>query len=143
MRDRGIVALAVALLLAGCAVQSTPAAGPTPPPSVPPVGPGTRDCGTLTLRQGQELPANAVQCVIEAVGARQPARLVITLPTVEGDPITTSYAVAVDGRVEVTTDSRADRFGSGHLERRTCTGPTVQDGHFLLSFATCSSPEPV
>lgn len=134
--------LAVALLLAGCAVQPTPAAGPAPPPSIPEVGQGTRDCGTLILGQGQEMPADAVKCVVEAVEARQAARLVVTFPTVEGDPVTTSYAVAVDGRVEVTTDARADRFGSGRVERQTCTGPTVQKGD-VLSFATCSSPESV
>ncbi|SBT39027.1 hypothetical protein [Micromonospora narathiwatensis] len=127
------MALAATLLLAGCTAQPTP-------PSVPPAEPSTQDCGTLILSQGQKVPASAVQCVIEAAGARQPARLAITRPTTEGDPITTNYAVTVDGQVEVTTDARADRFGSGHVERQTCTGPTVQDAQWL-SFATCSSPE--
>ncbi|GIJ79108.1 hypothetical protein SAMN05443287_101557 [Micromonospora phaseoli] len=132
--------MAVATLLAGCAAQPTPAAGPTSSPSIPPTAAGTRDCGTLTLRQGQELPPDALQCVIEATETRQPAQLVVTLPTIEGDPITTSYSVTADGQVEVTTDARADRLGSGNVERQTCTGPTIQDG-LRLSFATCSSPE--
>ncbi|GAA1849354.1 DUF4362 domain-containing protein [Asanoa iriomotensis] len=142
MRNDGILALAVTLLLAGCTAQPTLAAGPTAPPSEPPVELATQDCGAFIFRQGQKVPASVVQCVIEAAEARRPARLVITRPTVEGDPITTSYAVAVDGRVEVTIDARADRFGSGNVERQTCTGPTVQDAHGL-TFATCSTPEPV
>lgn len=140
MRSRRIVAPAFVLLLAGCAVQTIPTPGPVSPLSLPTIGPGARDCGTLVLRQGQEVPADAARCVIEAVEARQPARLIVTSPTDEGDPITTSYTVAVDGRVEVTTDSRADRYGAGNVERRTCTEPTVQKGGWL-SFATCSPPE--
>lgn len=139
MRTRGTEVVVTALLLAGCAVRPHPTATPTPPPPEPFVGAGTQDCGTLVLQQGQEVPREAVQCFVEAVTARRPARLVVTLPTVEGDPVTTTYAVAIDGRVEVTTDARADRFGSGRVERQTCTGPAVQDG--LPSFATCSSPE--
>ena len=134
------MALAVTLLLAGCTAQPSLAARPTAPPSEPPVELDTQDCGALVLRQGQEVPASVLRCVIEAAGARQPARLVITRPTIEGDPITTSYAVAVDGRVEVTTDARADRFGSGQVKRQTCTRPTVQHDHWL-GFATCSTPE--
>ncbi|MEV6811153.1 DUF4362 domain-containing protein [Micromonospora sp. NPDC051296] len=140
MRRRGIAALAVTLLLAGCAAQPTPAAGPPPPPSEPSVEPGTRDCGTFILGQGQGVPVDVMQCLIQAAGARQSARLVVTNPTVEGDPITTSYAVAGDGRVEVTTDARADRLGSGKVERQTCTEPAVQDDRWL-GFATCSSPK--
>ncbi|GIF50335.1 hypothetical protein Afe04nite_48740 [Asanoa ferruginea] len=132
--------MAATLLLAGCTAEPIPAARPTAPPSEPPVELDTQDCGALSLRLGQNVPASVLQCVIDAAGARRPARLVITRPTVEGDPFTTSYAVAVDGRVEVTTDARADRFGSGQVERQTCAGPTVQDDHWL-SFATCSSPE--
>lgn len=66
MRSRRIVAPAVVLLLAGCAVQTIPTPGPVSPLSLPTLGPGARDCGTLVLRQGQDVPADAARCVIEA-----------------------------------------------------------------------------
>ncbi|SBV28491.1 hypothetical protein GA0070620_4034 [Micromonospora krabiensis] len=142
MWNRGARTLAVALLLTGCVVQSTPTAAPTAPPSAQPAEPGSHDCGTLLLRQGQTVPTDALRCVVEAADNRQQARLVVTQPTTEGDPITTTYAVLGDGRVEVTTDARADRFGSGRVERQTCTGPSIEDGS-RLSFATCVSGAPV
>jgi hypothetical protein len=98
------------------------------------------DCGTFNLSQGEGLPDSAIRCFIEAVQARHPARLEETRPTIEGDPIPVTYIADADGRVEVTTDSRQDSFGSQIITRHTCTGPTAAPGR--LSFAQCSEPTP-
>ncbi|MEH0842128.1 DUF4362 domain-containing protein [Micromonospora sp. CPCC 205711] len=136
--------LALLLALAACTpTESGPAAAPSGP-SVPPPGttaPATdavRECGTWTVAQGGELPARAAGCLLDAVRDRRPARLVVTRPTVEGDPITTSFVAGSDGRVEVTEDGRLDRFGSRRIERRTCTAVTLDHGWPVG--APCSPP---
>jgi hypothetical protein len=100
------------------------------------------DCGTFKLSQGERLPESAVRCLVEAVQARRPARLMQTRPTVEGDPIPVTYVADTDGRVEVITDSRQDAFGSRIVVRQTCTGP-ARGGPGQLDFAECSAPAPV
>ena len=93
------------------------------------------DCGTFTVPQGGRLPESAARCLVEAVQARHPARLKVTSPTTEGDPIPVNYTAGADGRVEVVTDSRQDRFGSRVITRETCTGPIAAR---QLDFAECS-----
>ena len=133
------VPLALLLTLGGCA----PADGPTTaasPATADSRAPTLHDCGTWDLGQGEPVPPQARTCLADAVRDRQPARLVVTWPTIEGDPITTSYLVRRDGRVDVTTDDRRDLFGSGRIERQTCEGPP--NTNELPSFDRCSSPEP-
>ncbi|MBM0226848.1 DUF4362 domain-containing protein [Micromonospora sp. ATA51] len=148
MRLRNLTLLSVALVLCvptltGCAsVHPPPRTGPPPAPFVPTTHAGRQDCGAVSLGQGDTPPPASLRCFLDAVHDHTPARLLITAPTVEGDPITTSYLAGADGRVEVITDARADHYGSGRVERQTCTGPTDDQGHWL-SFATCSTPEPL
>ena len=99
------------------------------------------DCGTFNLSQGEGLPDSAIRCFIEAVQARRPARLKETRPSVEGHPNLETYVAGADGRVQVTTDSRQDPFGTQGITRKTCTGPTAAEG--WLRFAQCSEPAPV
>jgi len=100
------------------------------------------DCGTFNLPQGDGLPDSAARCLVEAVQARHAARLKVTRPTTEGDPIHVTYTAGGDGRVEVITDSRQDRFTGPTnriITRQTCTGPI---GTLRLDFAECSEPTP-
>jgi hypothetical protein len=98
------------------------------------------DCGTFDLGQGDSLPEFAARCLVEAVRARQPARLHVTRPTTEGDPIPVTYTTGADGRVEVVTDARQDRFGAQVITREICTGPIAAH---QLAFAQCSEPTPI
>lgn len=147
MWKRRVVLLALPLALGACdaggreTAAAPPAGSPTPSQSfIASVAPELSDCGTWTVGQGERLAPQAADCLRDAVRDRRPARLVVTAPTVEGDPITTSYAVRADGRVEVTIDSRLDRFGSGRIERQTCQGPVLDAGR--PAFADCSTPQP-
>jgi hypothetical protein len=114
----------------------------TPPRAIatPSTAAASTDCGTFDLPQGESLPDSAVRCLVEAVRAGRPARLQVTRPTVEGDPIPVTYTAGTDGRVEVITDSRQDSFGTPIITRETCTGPILAS---QLEFAECSEPTPV
>jgi hypothetical protein len=139
----------VVLILAVCGVAGcTPTTGTTDAapsatalagPTSPTVGVASaRDCGTFVLGQREELPTSALRCFLDAVSAGQPVVLNETRPTVEGDPIPVTFSADARGRVEVITDSRKDRFGSGTVDRITCTAPSAVGGQ--LHFATCSTP---
>lgn len=95
------------------------------------------DCDTFNLSQGDRLPESAARCLVDAVQAGQPARLKVTRPTTEGDPIPVTYTAGADSRVEVITDSRQDGFGTQVITRQTCTEPTATPE---LQFAQCSDP---
>lgn len=117
-------ALSACLALVACG-------GPDPSPQAS----GATDCGTFTLSQGEQFPEAAARCLIDAASAGRPARLQVTRPTVEGDPIPITYTSGEDGRVEVVTDSRQDKWGQQVITRETCTGPTAAPE---LTFAQCS-----
>jgi Domain of unknown function (DUF4362) len=155
MRSLGWIALVLALGLAACgqeatggaaaggasatsgAAASAEAAGGASAPATPGSGLEVTDCGTFTLEQGEVLPYSPITCLVEAVEGGHPARLKVTRPTIEGDPIPITYIADVSGAVQVITDARQDSFGSGRIERQTCTGPRAADGR--LDFARCSA----
>ena len=99
------------------------------------------DCGTFDLPVGEGLPDAAARCLIEAVQAGHSARLTVTRPSVEGDPIPVTYTAGADRRVEVRTDLRQDRFGARVVTRQTCTGPVFTGRG--LDFGRCSESTPV
>jgi hypothetical protein len=99
----------VGLTLAGCA------AGPVEPGSVPtPTQFAERaelpSCGTVTLAQGDEIPAENLDCLDSA--GPEGAELSVTRPTTEGDPVTEYYRVLPDGGWEAYLDGSMDRYGS-------------------------------
>jgi hypothetical protein len=131
VRDtKRILVMAVACVaLAACGEPSS-----SPQPAAPSASAVT-DCGTFTLSQGERLAEQAARCLVEAVQAGRPARLKVTRPTTEGDPIPVTYTAGADGRIEVVTDSRQDEFGEQTITRATCTGPVATPG---LDFADCA-----
>lgn len=142
-RTAGGVALVVVLTVAtvSAGVAATNGGGTKTPPSA---GGGTTamsDCGDHVLGLSGGLPDAAITCFLDAVEAHRPARLAVTSRTTEGDPIPRLYVVGGDGTVEMTTDSRQDRFGGGQgLVRQRCTGPEITSGRIM--FRQCSSPVP-
>nr|WP_221379614.1 hypothetical protein [Actinoplanes polyasparticus] len=103
--------------------------------------PAALDCGTFVLGQGDKPPESATRCFVDAAQAGHPARLKVTRPTVEGDPIPVTYTAGADGRTEVLTDSRQDGFGPKQITREICQGPSVAE--FGIKFNRCTPPAPV
>ena len=121
-RATAVAATAVLVLGASACGSGVAGTGAAPVASVS-VAPTVKDCGTVTLSQGVS-PKAALGCVLVASRDATPAHLMLTLPTVEGDPVVMSYLVLADGTVEVVEDDRADRFGGSHakaqLWRKVC-----------------------
>ena len=146
----------------GPATATVPQASQNAPPIDPSLGPRPRaggssgpsttlrpgpgrsaalDCGTFVLGQGDTLPDSAARCFIDAAQAGHPARLKVTRPTVEGDPIPVTYTAGTDGRTEVVTDSRQDGFGPKEVTRQTCQGPAA--ARSSIEFTRCTHPTTV
>lgn len=145
-------AVAASVLLAAggvAAVQSltgsrttTPSGSITPAGSVGPTGSGPvhgQDCGSFVLKQGERLPESAVRCLTGAAAAGEPARLRQTRPSVEGDPIVTTYLVEGRERIRVVIDSRADPSGTGDVHRQSCTRLTQVDSRLVTDGCTEST----
>jgi hypothetical protein len=127
MRPNLIAAAAALTVLAGCA--KAPATRPVD------LRADVVDCGVHNLTQGQGLTAGAAQCIVDAVAHGNRAHLVVTQPTIEGDPITTVYTVDKDGTVIMSEDTTQDRFGNQGVIRWKCTGPHDEQGD--LRFDQC------
>ena len=123
MRGRRLGVLIVLLALSGCA-DSDPKAPDLEP--VAKLAPGVKDCGVITVAQGEKVPASATACFVETVQGGHAARLIVTQPTTEGDPIVVTYSAAANGRIKVDTDTRADQYGTGRIEHQICTGATAK-----------------
>jgi hypothetical protein len=120
-----MIAALAAAALSGC-MQTKPATRPI----------DTRadvvDCGVHTIRQGEDPPAAAAQCIVDAVAHGNRAHMTLTRPTIEGDPITTVYSVQKDATVIVQTDTTQDRFGNNGVVRQACTGPYTKDAELMF-----------
>ncbi|WP_229070395.1 DUF4362 domain-containing protein [Actinoplanes sp. DH11] len=124
----------VTMMLAGATLAAC--GQPAPDRRTEPAASPVPDCGTFLLGQGEKVPADAATCLIDAAKAGRVTTLKVTSPTVEGDPIPVTYAARPDGRVDVTTDSRADNFGEQTISRETCSEPALtRDG---IAFTECS-----
>ncbi len=97
-----VIALLIAVTLAGCASAA---------PGAPPAPEQPTACGEYELDQGESIPQEAVDCMAEA--GENGATLTVTTPTVEGDPIVTTYTALPDGGMEVYADMTEDRYGGG------------------------------
>ncbi|WP_433824835.1 DUF4362 domain-containing protein [Actinoplanes sp. CA-015351] len=97
------------------------------------------DCGSFDLHQGEEVPGDAVTCLLDAFTAKRVATLKVTSPTTEGDPIPVTYATRADGRIDVTTDSRQDNFGTQIIERVTCSAAVYSEAEGV-AVSECGEP---
>ncbi|RZU49362.1 hypothetical protein EV385_1112 [Krasilnikovia cinnamomea] len=123
MRLVGVVLL---LVVAGCAAP--PSAGPVSPsaatPSLSPAlspEPAVSDCGSFTLRQGEEMPEPPVTCFLDAHRAKRAARLERTAPSTEGNPVREEYVTDDSGLIAVTIDMSQDPYGGFRIDRKVCT----------------------
>ncbi|NQX25847.1 hypothetical protein HQQ81_00590 [Microbacteriaceae bacterium VKM Ac-2854] len=98
MRRVGVALLAAGtMLLSGCANErSDPPADPIAaaralPDAAGSVRTGEASCGEFVLDQGEEIPAEAVDCLASAEGV---AEIAWSTPTTEGDPIVSFAQVA-------------------------------------------------
>ncbi len=66
-------------------------------------------CGEFVLRQGESAPTTAMTCLENARGTTG-AELMVTAPTVEGDPVVTWVRALPSGGLETWSDVSADRF---------------------------------
>jgi hypothetical protein len=114
-----LAAFAAALLVAGCGSEDE-----TAEPAAP------RDCGRYEL--AHDPPSSAERernrCLLEAIDAGEPATLVVTRATIEGDPLTTTYRVRDGGAVELVVDTTADRYGPQTVSTLRCEGLRESNG---------------
>ena len=124
MRRGGPVALAL-LLAAGCGVPDVGRFGGDPVREEWESHSGVADCGSTQVRQGKELaPSAASRSCFERARARgDEARLSLTYPTTEGDPIHDHFLLAGDGRVRLYEDATEDAFGSDEWMLVECFEP--------------------
>lgn len=112
--------VAVALLMTSCTAEASdpPTNSSSDVPTQPTPGATPQafldreplaSCGEFTIEQGEQYPDDAMDCVEDAIGAGG-AELVLTAPTVEGDPVTTWYRALPTGGVEMWSDVRQDKF---------------------------------
>ena len=118
--------LATAALLAGCGGDEETAPEPDETRR------GARQCGAYENLNEPVTDAQreANRCILDALEAGEPATLVVTRATVEGDPIVTHVTVHASDQVELVVDDTKDRFGSGKVETLFCTG-LRERGDFL------------
>lgn len=112
---RGLGRVAAGLVVAGaCVAMAGCAAGPVEPGSVPTPQQfldraALASCGEITLAQGEEIPAENLDC-LDAAGD-EGAELAVTRPTTEGDTVTEYYRVLPGGGWEAYLDGSMDRYG--------------------------------
>lgn len=124
-----VMVCAAGVLMSGCA------AGPVEPGSVPTPSQfldraELPSCGAITLAQGEEIPAENLDCLDSA--GPEGAELSVTRPTTEGDPVTEYYRVLPGGGWEAYLDGSMDRYG-GQWWFTDCP-----DARALEDLATCT-----
>jgi hypothetical protein len=102
-----VLAVGACLAAAGC-TDAPDRADPSPRPSVTAAEPAVRDCGTLDVGLMAQPSQEALGCLVD---------------------------VRADGTVEVTTDTRQDRYGAQRLTQRVCTGAQIVKE--WIAFASC------
>lgn len=86
-------------------------------------------CGSVVL--GQRDPVGRtepeIDCFEQAIRRGAGAELVVTRPTVEGDPLIFYYRALPQGTVEYFVDATQDSFGSRTWFDGVCTAPDPDD----------------
>jgi len=99
-----------------------------------------QDCGTYEA--SYERPEDeGYRCAAAAFAAGRPARLEVTRPTDEGDPVVLTYET--DGLVvRVTEDHRRDRLSDGGIGRKVCREWTIDPAAGDVEPQDCSVEQP-
>lgn len=118
-----LLGLVLPLFVAGC-TASPSGASMSPSAAAPPSssGPAVSDCGSFTLRQGEDMPESAATCFLDAHRAKRAARLERTAPSVEGYPVRDEYVADGTGLIAVTMDMSQDPYGGFRIVRKVCSG---------------------
>lgn len=128
-----LAAVPLLAVVAGCASSVGPAASGTPTAPVT----ASTSCGVVTLAQGDTagVPESALTCFTAALADQKRVTLTVTEPTVEGDPVTTTYTALLGNHVQVDVDSSKDAFAGMNpaVSRQVCTGASVAHGRLLLA----------
>jgi hypothetical protein len=127
--------------VAGCTTSRPP--GPTaasnppgPSASITPTPPqGVIDCGTFETGQSERWPSKATKCLIDAAGDGRKARLKVTVPTVDGDPVLITFIALGTGEVVYMTDFTQAR--ETRVQTWMCTVPKVDKPSGWLTFEHC------
>jgi hypothetical protein len=101
-------------------------------------------CGTEINVHGKGYDAAARDCFLEAHEKGREAGLVITVHTIEGDPITFTLRALANKQIEVTEDNR-DRFGARGVRRATCTSigkSSRESGRYAVVLRGCGDARP-
>lgn len=80
-------------------------------------------CGDEVTGRNMPLNIAARECFWAAYQQRHPADFRTTRPTIEGDPITRTYRILAGGTIELTVDSREDKFSDRRIVVFDC--PTL------------------
>ena len=82
-------------------------------------------CGEVTLKQGEQIPTDALECMNSAIGLADAELAVVSLTT-EGDPIVTFYRT-IEGTpgIEIFIDGEFDRYGPKTWAHETCPDQTT------------------
>jgi hypothetical protein len=136
----GTLLMLAVLGAAGCttARPPSPAAASKPPsPSTSTTSPpqSVIDCGTFATGQSERWPSKGMTCLIDAVGDGRKAKLEVTVPTVEGDPVLNTFISLGTGEVVFMTD-----FTKAHgvsVQTWLCTAPKVDKPSGTLTFENC------
>ncbi len=137
MRLYGIACAAA--LLAACSCRSEPVARTQPPSaraasSAPaPVAAGVHDCGSERSAHGQGVNVPARECFWRAYREGRPARLSITVHTIEGDPLRYDLTLKTKTAIDVVYESH-DRFGTQGTTRFVCRSIDRQASEWRVSF---------
>lgn len=104
------------------------------------------DCGRYEMTPAEPTigpdAVTAQECLVEAFSEGNPARLVVTAPTDEGDPVVFTYTVTSEQVVTVHEDASADEFGPPYVREQTCR--SLQSSEVAIpQFGECSEPETV
>jgi hypothetical protein len=101
-------------------------------------------CGREENVHGRGYDGAARDCLWKAYVGGTPAELVITMRTVEGDPITFTLRVRAAKVVDVIEDNR-DRFGTPGVRRSTCATLEKReraDGRYGFALRDCGDARP-
>lgn len=124
-----IASLALAVLLAGCALVPATPEWVTDRRQLP-------ACGVELVTSEGGMDGDARRCLLAAWEEGEEAELISRFTTADGDTTTRYMRVHANGFIEIFVDATLDALGSGRWERLACDSlaPVADDGDPELVF---------